>query len=255
MVEYPTIPAGLRLLKIYIESGIPVYVFLKDSKKPGHAVLIIGHEDKYDHIVGPMDGKDWMDVSDFEKKVVVIDDNRPPYQIGSPEALLPYHKIISYIVPLPRHTNLDAQATFNICQEIFKDERFGLKQFGARWLTRLLLTGSHSFKMFLLKKSGLDEALKSFLVRLSMPKYVWICEIYKSEDFTREEKTSAGILILDSTGSKSISSVLFYYIDNKSILYNDNALTGTRVLKQIKKPFKMAVYKHNLKGAWNGWKL
>jgi hypothetical protein len=251
----------LFLLKIYIESGIPVYVSLVDNEGSGHAVLIIGHEDKYDHIVSPLPaGKVWQDVSDFEKKMVVIDDNQPQYQIGSLETLINYnheYKIAHYIVVLPKHTNLDAQAAFFLCRNVFEDTKVGLKTFGKQWLTRLFLTGSHSFKRFLLERSGLDDGFKEYFALVQFPKFIWVCEIYKAEDiqqiedFQSGKKICTGLMILDPTGSNLTTSILWYNVGDKRIMRKGLGWAG---IKHIK-PFKMATYRNNLKGRWSEWKL
>jgi hypothetical protein len=196
----------------------------------------------------------WKDVSGFEKKMVVIDDNQPPYQIGPLEKLISYnqdYKITHYFVPLPKHTNLDAQTAFFLCKSVFNDKYVGLRIFGKKWLTRLFLTGSHSFKNFLLEHSGLDENLKRYLVFLSFPKFIWVCEIYKTEDFQQEQKTCSGLLILDATGSNSLGSVLWYNVGDRLITHNGIGWTAIKPIKS----FKMATYRHNLKGAWSKWRL
>ena len=235
----------LFLLKIYVESGVPVYIILEDGSSIGHAVLIIGHEDKYNTVTLP--NEVWKDVSYFEKQVVVIDDNKPPYQIGKLENLIPYlpdHKITTYFAPLPKHTNLDAQAAFFLCTQVFNDKKVGLNKFGDRWLTRLFLTGSHSFKYFILKKSGLHSSIKNYILFLAFPKFIWVCEIYKVDDFQQEQKNCSGLLIMDATGSKSITSILWYNVGSELISHDGIGWTGTHPIK----PFRMAVYKHNLKG-------
>jgi len=245
----------LFLLKIYVESGIPVYIILKDTKGSGHAVLIIGHEDKYDNIALPPSADCvWQDVSSFEKNMVVIDDNQPPYQIGAPETLIHYnrnYKITHYFVPLPKHTHLDAQAAFFLCKSVFDDINIGLKNFGEHWLTRLFLTGSHSFKRFVLKDKVIDKDLKKFLVLQLFPKFIWICEIYKVEEYQQKSKECSGLLIIDPTGSKSFTSILWYNVGDKQITHNGYGWTGIKPIK----PFKMEAYQHNLKGEWSGWKL
>jgi hypothetical protein len=245
----------LHYLKIYIESGIPVYVTLQDNKGHGHAALIIGHEDKYDQItLSLMADNVWQDVSDFEKKMVIIDDNQPPYQINAIENLISYnrdYKITYYFVTLPKKTNLDAQAAYFLGKNVFDDPNVGLKKFGERWLTRLFLTGSHSFKRFLLERSGIDNDLKRFLVRHLFPKYIWVCEIYTIEGFQQEQKCFSGLLIIDATGSNSFTSILWYNVGDKLITHNGLGWTGIKTIK----PLKSAVYKHNLKGAWSKWKL
>jgi len=238
----------LFLLKIYIESGIPVYVSLRDNKGHGHAVLIIGHENKYDHIILPLAAdKVWQDVSDFEKNMVVIDDNQPQYQIGALETLIHYnqeYKIDPYIVVLPKHTNLDAQTAFFLSAKVFNDPNVGLRRFGKQWLTRLFLTGSHSFKHFLLERSGIHNDLKKYFALLLFPKFIWVCEIYQIEDFQQEQKICSGLLIMDATGSNSPTSILWYNVGDKLITRSGLGWTGIKPIK----PFKMGTYKHNLKG-------
>ena len=245
----------LFLLKVYIESGIPVYVSLIDNKGPGHAVLIIGHEDKYDHVVSPLAaGKVWQDVSTFEKKMVVIDDNQPQYQMGALETLIQYnqeYKIAHYVVILPKHTNLDAQAAYFLSKKVFNDTGVGLERFGKQWLTRLFLTGSHSFKRFILERSGIDDVFKKYFSLLPFPKFIWVCEIYKIEEFQHVQKICSGLLIMDATGSNSLTSILWYNVGDKRITRNGLGWTGIKPIK----PFKMVTYKHNLKGEWSEWKL
>jgi hypothetical protein len=238
----------LFLLKIYIESGIPVYLALED-KDHGHAVLAVGHENTND-INFPLEN--WQDISYFKKSIVLIDDNMPPYQIGkldSPISYNPDYKIRNYFVPLPRHTNLDAQRAFFLAKYVFNDPRVGLKTFGEKWITRLLLTGSHSFKYFLLTHSGLDENIKRFLLQMAFPKFIWLCEIYRPEEF--RQGLCSGLLLLDSTGTNSFTSILWYNVGNKQMRGNGLGWTGIFPIK----PFKMATYRHNLKGEWSEWKI
>jgi hypothetical protein len=232
-----------------------------DNKEYGHAVLIIGHEDKYDHIEWPHhDGDVWKDLSKFKKNMVVIDDNQPQYQTADLEKLTPSnpeYKIAHYIVVLPKHTNLDAQTAYFLCEKVFNDPKVGLERFGGQWLTRLFLTGSHSFKSFLLEWSGLDDEYKEYFALLPFPKFIWVCEIYKTEDikqvddFQNDDKICSGLLILDATGSNSFTSILWFNVGEELIMRNGLGWTS----KDPIKPFKMAAYRNNLKGEWSGWKL
>jgi len=247
------VTSSLFYLKIYIESGIPVYITLIDNKGPGHTALVIGHEDRYDHIALPP-AKVWQDISDYDKKMVVIDDNQPPYQIGALETLIPYntdYRISYYFVPLPKHTNLDAQQAYSLSRDVFDDPNVGLKTFGEQWLTRLFLTGSHSFKRFILERSGIDEVLKKHFALRAFPKFIWVCEIYKIDEFQQDEKKCSGLLIMDATGSNSITSVLWYNVGDKQIIHNSLGWTSKKPIKI----FKIFSYQHNLKGDWSGWKL
>jgi len=174
------------------------------------------------------------------------------YQIGPLDALMRYNKnyrVKYYLVSLPKLTNLNARAAFFLTKEVFDDPFIGLKKFGEHWLTRLFLTGSHSFKRFLLKKSGIQEELKKYLVSLLLPKFIWVCEIYKVEEYQQEQ--CCGLLIIDATGSKSISSILWYNVSNEWIIRGGIAWKDTIEIL----PFKISTYRHNLKGEWSKWEL
>jgi hypothetical protein len=242
----------LFLLKIYIESGIPVYLTLESDASVGHAVLTIGHENRNTKII-PRDIRGvWQDVSEFKKPIVLIDDNMPPYQTCDMDSPLSYeseYKITNYFVPLPRHTNLDAQRASSLVKNVFNDPKVGLEKFGKKWLTRLFLTGSRSFKNFLLEHSGLDDNIKQYLLHMAFSKFIWMCEIYKPEDF--QEDVCSGLLLLDATGANSLTSILWYNVGNKLMQCSGLGWTGIQPIV----PFKMATYRHNLKGDWNKWKI
>jgi hypothetical protein len=191
--------------------------------------------------------------------MVIIDDNQPQYQIGAIDKLISYnkdYKIAHYVVVLPKHTNLDAQTAYFLSKKVFNDTQVGLSIFGKQWLTRLFLTGSHSFKRFLLERSGIHNDLKKYLALLPFPKFIWVCEIYKAEDFQAEDfqnepKICSGLLIIDATGSNLPTSILWYNVGDKRIMRDGLGWTGIKPIK----PFKMVTYKHNLKGRWSKWKL
>jgi hypothetical protein len=253
-----------RLLKIYIESGIPLLLYLA-NEKDAHAVLVIGHETNnsvYDaeKCFRRSLEYSWIDASFIDKKLVFIDDNMPPYKIADlSHPTDHYHKpemrnmvIKSFIVSLPVHMFLVAEKAYALMSEIFNDPKIGLQTFGGKWITRLLLTGSHSFKNFVYEYDNkLVSKLKEYLLRLALPKFVWICELYKSQDFNPNGFCS-GLLIIDATSNgKSLEPVLWYTIDNQMFTHNNVAwsLKSKPII-----PFKMCTYKNNLKGVWNQWK-
>ena len=75
------------------------------------------------------------------------------------------------------------------------------------------------------------------------PKFIWICEIYRLEDY--EKQICSGILILDSTGDVSLKSILYYIVDNKRIIQNDSNSWDTR--RTMVTTFQKEPYKNNLK--------
>jgi hypothetical protein len=255
---------NFRMLQIYVESGIPLMLVLGNADN-GHAILAIGHEENdslYNVQNFPFpEGSSWADVSYFNKKLVFIDDNMPPYQIAeisNPAAF--YSKpelssmvIKSFIVPLPVHMFLVAEKAFALMEKILNDKKIGLQTNRGKWITRLLLTGSRSFKNFLFKEEKvLNPFLKNRLLHLPMPRFIWICEVYKAHEFKRDGHCS-GLLILDPTSDgKSLASVLWYVLD-KDMFIHDNVSWDPALFKKIV-PFTMSVYRNNLKGVWNNWK-
>jgi len=191
--------------------------------------------------------------------MVFIDDNMPPYKTADlfhPTAH--YHKpemrdmvIKSFIVSLPVHMFLVAEKAYALMDEIFNDPKIGLQTFGGKWITRLLLTGSHSFKNFVYEYDNkMADNLKALLLCLALPKFIWICEVYKAQDFNPNGHCS-GLLIIDATSNgKSLVPVLWYTIDNKKFTHDNTDWIQRLPIV----PFRMCTYKNNLKGAWNQWK-
>jgi len=230
----------------------------------GHTVLAIGHhedESIYDpqNFIFP-DGSSWVDVSFFNKKLVLIDDNMPPYQIvdiSKPAA--DYHNlelrkmdIKSFIAPLPVHMYLVAEKAYAMAKEIFDTEIVGLQANGEKWITRLFLTGSRSFKDFLFRTDKtLATVIKNRLLSLPLPKFIWVAQIFKAREY-KKEGLCAGLLIMDPTSDGTLpASVLFYMVDNNLFLHDN--VNWDKIPKRVV-PFRMQIYRNNLKGAWSKWK-
>jgi hypothetical protein len=262
-----------RMLQIYIESGMPLLLFM-ENKRDGHAILVIGHE--YDEIYNIKDHPflkfaPWVDVSFYQKKLVFIDDNMPPYQIADisePTAHYPDPKfkemvITQYIVPLPGHVFLVAEKAYALMKEILNTKGMSLEETGEKWVTRLLLTNNRSFKNFInnadiIIKSGkitckkMPRSVKEKLLHLAMPRYIWLCELYRVQNYSKNDGYCSGLLILDATSDgKSLASVLWYTIDKKQFTHNN--IVWDEKYKPIEM-FTMGCYRNNLKGEWNGWK-
>jgi len=245
-----------QLLRIYVESGIPLLLVLSNTKD-AHAVLAIGHET--DESLHDVKGS-WIDISCKDKKMVFIDDNMPPYQIASLSAPTAHYcnemndmKIESFIVALPVHVYLVAEKTYDLMSIIFDDENIGLHTFNGKWITRLLLTGSQSFKNFVLNDDDnsikMPREIKEPLLSLSLPKFIWMCELYRPENFNQNGYCSGLLLIDPTTNGKSLTPVLFYAIEDKLFEHDCEAWKNSENIVQ----FKMATYKNNLKGEWSKW--
>jgi len=257
-----------NLLNIYVESGIPLLLILY-GKEGGHAVLVIGHEED-DEIYFKQDNSNpwtkyvdnfWADISLIQKKLVFVDDNLPPYHISS---LKPYknsdgktgltyrnYDVSSFIVPLPAHMFLVAETVLDLLRLVFNDPIIGFKKRNEKKITRLMLTSSYSFKKFVLEKENkMEFEFKQVFLRLPLPRFVWLCEIYNREEFVKNGYCS-GLLIIDATSDgRSLSSVLFYMLDENKY-FNNNFKWNEKPIKTT--PFKMQTYRNNLRGEWSKW--
>jgi hypothetical protein len=234
---------------------------LKNKGKGGHVVLVIGHEENDTIYCRQDNSKPWMDVSFKQKKLIFIDDNLPPYHTGSlkpyknpdGEICLKYHDydVSSFIVPLPPHMFLVVETVFDLIRKIFNNPYIGFEKRKEKMVTRLLLTSSYSFKKFVFEREEkMDADFKEIFLRLPLPRFIWLCEIYKEHEFVKDGCCS-GLLIIDSTSDgKTLASVLFYMLDENKYFHNDFKWDDKPV-KSI--PFKMQTYRNNLKGEWSQW--
>ena len=93
--------------------------------------------------------------------------------------------------------------------------------------------------------------IQYFLIKTSMriilPKFIWLCEIYEWNNLSKEKCN--GIIVLDSTGGNSLSSVILYILNDKNFITDGMDWIQYRPIPT----FEKRTYKHNLKGAWNKW--
>lgn len=249
-----------NLLNIYIESGMPVISSIH-NEKIGHAIVIIGHQEvDSSFIYSDMknNGNTWLDVSNYKRDFVVMDDNKPPYEIipitdpaaNYSEAEWNGCELGSFVLPFHKHMFMDAKVVLELVSNIFENKNIGLKIFNSKWITRLFLTSSTSYKTFIRKSDILDEQFKQRIVRTQFPKFIWVCELYEIEHYHNNQVN--GVLIIDATGDASYNSIILYYIDDNKIVINDaSSFQGT---EKLKKNFLCEPYKNNLKGEWNEWR-
>lgn len=246
---------NLDLMSIYIESGIPVIVILTNNHA-GHAVIAIGHGDiDFTTIQCKFNIKTWFDISLLRESLVLIDDNLPPYSVSSIQDPVSNYtdpnfknmKIASFLVPLQKHMHLEAGYCYDLVANILNNPLVGLKIIKLKWITRLFLTGGHSFKEHILHESGLSDTLKLYLLHMTLPKFIWCCEIYERHEY--KQGFVSGLILIDATGGNSLASVLLYWLNDASF-YHDGV---SWIRRESLQNFKMKTFRHNLKGAWNKW--
>lgn len=203
-----------EIVSTYIESGIPIIAVIKDDKI-GHAVNIIGREEIDQNAVVdyPVEkniensSKVKLNIIDFHKhkrNYVFIDDNHPPYRLGSLDTpCYDYSKddfwkeckITNIIVPLYAKIYLEANRARQNIFRIIKS-RIGIEDSEKR-IIRTFLASSRSYKNYIALNPKMNETLKICLINLTMPKFIWICEISKEESF--RHKCCDDLIILDAT--------------------------------------------------------
>lgn len=206
-------------LRIYIESGIPI-VGVIQNPSIGHAVNIIGRKDytsdNFSNIPVETLRSDLRikDIANCDTEIVLIDDNYPPYRISTINDPSSYYtstswrncKITNFIVPLYPKIYMEAGEARKISKDllshlpVYKERDMVIKTF---------LTSSRSYKNYILKLTDIDDGIKKILLSLSMPKFIWVTEIFDENDFLN--KLCEGIIILDATEPKEfhiIGSIL-----------------------------------------------
>lgn len=236
------------LLNCYVESGLPVILIIQNSKGIAHTCLAIGREDINYEALKNIDsqeinyGKDEKKVfliKDFnlsERKLIVIDDNHPPYQKGNPKNPTEYYTnkrwekctINFFIVPLPPKIYLEAFSAKNYLEFILGT---GLKTLNLRIENhiRLFLTSSRTFKAFIAKSKSIDAEFKELVLRQNIAKYIWVAEI-SDENLVKEKKVS-GLILIDATETDQRSfKPLILAAYNNTLLYPTEDYCNLKVL-------------------------
>lgn len=246
-------------LSVYVESGFPVITSLEsDDEEYGHAILMIGRQnfsaqdlinahalaDKDDNIIS---------FTSVIKKYVVQDDNLPPYSLipldkpgthYEPGDGFESFKIKAFVVPLYKKMYMEVQKARKFFEEIFKDPKYGSKT-KQKHIFRMYMASSRSYKEHIAQQNGLDKTLKTFLLTVSMPRFIWCGEYINAEDAPKKNVSS--LIVLDATegGENWEDSFIFAAHKNISLFYV--AVDHTYRLIPLKKTFAgFLMYEHNL---------
>jgi hypothetical protein len=232
----------IRLLKMYIESGIPVIGMIRNSKI-GHALTIVGRELNYkkslENISPIIDIEQQQlrvyDYYDLFDQYVFIDDNYPPYQLAELTDPTSYYEnelwekcaIHSIAVPLYHKIYMVAEeARMNAISILKKHELISNKQI----IIRTLLASSRSYKHYITQNTLLAEEFKKLILSSSMPKFIWIAEIIDKEMVNTG--LCSGIMIFDATEPKRIN-ILAALVGNYYIRANFSGFIKTIINKPI----------------------
>lgn len=204
-----------QVISIYIESGIPVLAILENDEL-AHAILVVGYEkeariDFNTQTKRTLSFSDvdvaYIDYSDVERKYVIQDDNLKPLRkilLSKPDK--PYLdveqeewkdvKIDSIVVPLYKRIYLEAEMAKQLALNVLNDADLGYK-FEPDFIFRFYLTSSRSFKYHIAKLDDIEGKIADELILQRMPKFIWVAEIYKKDDYKRN--LASGLIVIDAT--------------------------------------------------------
>ena len=224
-----------RWLFYYMESGIPVAVNLSTANRRmiGHSLVCIGRgtacsEGKKKAFMLRQipftmraNGHAVINAADYYEDFIVIDDNEPVYQLRKYNqlSLNPDLKVSMLVAPLYKRMYLDAPDAEQLVYAILHDEKLGIDAWtsgnkkegeeapylddGENVVMRLFMTSSSSFKRF--RTRTLDDIdVKELYASIPMPRFVWICELYRENVYNDEvDKYPCAFaeIVIDATSS------------------------------------------------------
>lgn len=211
----------MDLVDIYVESGLPILTSMSNSNRGGkvdHAFLTVGKVDSLrvgrTTKLGSRKGKHIFDFPNASK-LVVIDDNHPPYTAldveDNAKHYVPIDKdgewkkceIDAIIVPLYPKIYLEAfEAREYVVGQIKESLLF--KGLSDHLSVRLYLTSSRSFKDYMMRDGagGPSEEIQEAILTVEMPKFIWVAELYKCDHQGKPKdgaRNAQGLLIVDAT--------------------------------------------------------
>ena len=218
-----------KLLYQYVESGLPVVAGLT---KHEHTITIIGHVSDFSTRKPPCTSDQYLTA------FVANDDNYMPYQTIRKDDPKPaghvsdfkIKDIDSFVVPLYEKIHLSAEHVMELSEAILTHKEFGIDARSSalsfnQIITRTFLTSSKSYKKER-RKDTLPFGILKVYLELSMPKFIWICEI-STPDLYQDGKI-VGEIIFDATASQfdRLAFLMIHYPDflllnNRSCLTDD----------------------------------
>lgn len=260
-----------RCLHYYIESGIPVALNLLPigNNGSGHSMVCIGHGSLSKELVKKAKRNKWVswenkehchpliNSADFYENYVVVDDNQPVYQVKPFQhlSLYPDMRVENIAVPLYKRMFLDAPDAAAIVRSILHHKQFGIDVWSDNFLndredviTRLFMASSRSLKNF---RSDTIENIyaKETYVIVPMPRFVWVCELYRVENY--DELKAFGEIVIDATsafgrGHSASSLILMHYPNVIGIRYPEQINPEFDEMVELENDGLFEGYRNNL---------
>lgn len=229
-----------RVMHYYIESGLPVAVGVKIDEKTRHSIVCIGHGTiQYDKIGSKIyaicdpitDNYIWLvDSADLCSRYIIMDDGGIPYEICEWKHTIQKDKVTdkdmlgnyepdNLMVPLYKRMFLEAQDAYDVCTSALASSKIGIQsickdlgQIDNPVIIRLFMCSSRNYKQCRIAKfESKNSEVRERYVRLLLPRFIWVCEIYDRKSYC--EGKAIGEIIIDATASPhdGIKSVLLYH--------------------------------------------
>lgn len=219
----------------YIESGIPMVGAMTQKE---HAVAIIGHskidEDKIANATEFI-----INIADYLEDFIISDDNELPFSKISRGAHKYVFDDLDYvIIPLYEKMYINANSVYERVKAIIESNVLNIKE---QILVRIYLTSTRSLKRETLEKKSMNETLKSIILRLHMPQFVWCVDICNKEEYF-QELTSSRIIIDSTAGTYEDDPWLLMHDDQKIVWKHNHDF-----YKEDKTINAYSIYKNNLK--------
>lgn len=213
-----------EIIKIYVESGIPVITAIANGNGIAHVITLMGRTDfnlsagfRFSVMDKLASGSEIFNYYEQPFRYLTIDDNHPPYisiPLNNPaenysNAKWANCKIYAAIVPLHRKIYMEADKAKELALQTLKmyDPVIKLPQ----TVFRILLSSSRSFKNSVALNKDLDKTAKILIANLDMPKFVWIAEVGTVASFQNGKAT--GMLLIDATEPQK-AEMLAYFAGN-----------------------------------------
>lgn len=219
----------LNMIKMYVESGIPVVTALSNNDGINHVINVVGRTQfelpagfDFTPIKTMQSGSVLYDYYEQPSKYLTIDDNFEPYipiPLDNPACnYIPINdkwkdcEIVAAIVPLHQRVYMEADRARQLAIQTLSmhDRLYNLPSS----VIRVLLSSSRSLKHSISLNPDLDNITKTLIVNLDMPKFVWIAEVGTVDSFLNNKAT--GMILMDATEPKK-TAILAYLLENTYI--------------------------------------
>lgn len=258
-----------RWLHYYIESGIPVAVNLVPIgiSGTGHSMVCIGYGRTKKDLKRKAVKRKWItwrerknahpliNSADFYEDYVVVDDNEPIYHLRNFKklSLYPDMRLENLAVPLYKRMFLDAPNAYSTIRSLLQSRDFGISGWADSFLlpredviTRMFMASSRSFKAFRMSTlKGMD--LKELYMLIPMPRFVWVCELYRVDDY--DALQAFGEIVIDATSAPNRghrSLILMHYPSVIAYRMPEQADVGFDVMAELENHHLFPGYRKNL---------